>query len=239
MHFSGSNFKDKGQPMIFSNIYIEYSARIAASFFCGLLLGFERKTRQHSVGMRTLILISVSSSLLAMLSSIITLEPRVTGGDPTRVAAGVVTGIGFLGAGAILRQGMNIKGLTSAAIIWTAAALGIACGVGQYFLAGITLAVSLASLIILEKVEFHLFPAEKSKNLTIVYENHDIDIQKVQQEVAEAGLIQRDLNMSESIEKERTVLRFSVKAPGDFKLDELTKKLMKTGKIIKISISDD
>ena len=109
--------------MIFSNIYIEYSARIAASFFCGLLLGFERKTRQHSVGMRTLILISVSSSLLAMLSSIITLEPRVTGGDPTRVAAGVVTGIGFLGAGAILRQGMNIKGLTSAAIIWTAAAI--------------------------------------------------------------------------------------------------------------------
>ena len=219
--------------MILSNIYIEYSVRIAASFFCGLLLGFERKTRQHSVGMRTLILISVSSSLLAMLSSIITLEPGVTGGDPTRVAAGVVTGIGFLGAGAILRQGMNIKGLTSAAIIWTAAALGIACGVGQYFL------VSLASLIILEKVEFHLFPAEKSKNLTIVYENHDIDIQKVQQEIAEAGLIQRDLNMSESIEKERTVLRFSVKAPGEFKLDELTKKLMKTGKIIKISISDD
>ena len=69
--------------------------------------------------------------------------------------------------------------------------------------------------------------------------NHDINIQKVQQEVAEAGLIQRDLNMSESIEKERTVLRFSVKAPGEFKLDELTKKLMKTGKIIKISISDD
>ena len=78
-----------------------------------------------------------------------------------------------------------------------------------------------------------------SKKLKGSFENHDIDIQKVQQEVAEAGLIQRDLNMSESIEKERTVLRFSVKAPGEFKLDELTKKLMKTGKIIKISISDD
>lgn len=225
--------------MHFDSIYIEYSVRIAASFLCGLLLGFERKTRQHSVGMRTLILISVSSSLLTMLSLIITRSPEAADGDSSRIAAGVVTGIGFLGAGAILRQGMNVKGLTSAAIIWTASALGIACGAGQFFLAGITLFATLASLLILEKIEFRMFPAEKSKNLTIVYENHGIDIQKIQQEIAAAGLIQHDLNMSESIEKERTVLRFSVKAPGEFNLESLTQKLLRTGKIIKIAISDE
>lgn len=221
-----------------SNIYMEYFLRIGSSFICGLLLGLERKSRQHAVGMRTLILISISSCLLTILSYTVTQIPGITGGDPTRIAAGVVTGIGFIGAGAILRQGINIRGLTSAAIIWTASALGIACGAGQYFLVGTTLLISLLSLILLEKVEFKLFPAEKSKNLVIIYDDHEIDIEKVQKEIAAAGLFQRDLNMTESIEKERTILKFSVKAPGEFNLGLLTKKLMKTGKIIKISISD-
>ena len=147
--------------MSFDNYYIDCLVRIGCSFICGLLLGIERKTRQHPVGLRTLILISVSSTLLSIFSVLIANNPDIPG-DPTRVAAGVVTGIGFLGGGAILHQGLNIRGLTSAAVIWTAAALGLACGIGQFFIVGITLLVSLISLVLLEKVEYKLFPAEKS-----------------------------------------------------------------------------
>lgn len=225
--------------MHIDNIYIDYSLRIFASFVCGVLLGVERKSKQHSVGLRTLVLISVSSSLLTIISAAPTFSREFLNGDPTRVVAGVVTGIGFLGAGAILHQGINIRGLTSAAIIWTACALGIACGAGQYFLAGITFFVVLVSLIVLAKIESRFYPAEKSKKLIIMYSGQGIDVQNVKNEIISAGLVFRDVNIEESIEKERTVLKFLVKSPKNFNLDELLKKLSNTGKITKISISEE
>ena len=151
----------------------------------------------------------------------------------------VTTMSGFLGAGAIIRQGLNVRGLTSAAVIWTAAAIGLACGIGQYFISFITVILAMVCLGILEKLEYRLCPAEKSKKLIIVYENHSVDIELVQKEIIDAGLYKRDLNMSESIEKERIELIFSVKAPENFNMGHLTKRLMKLGKIIKISITDD
>lgn len=224
--------------MTTENFYIDCALRLAAGLFCGIILGIERKLRQHTVGFRTLILISLSSALMSMMSVFITQLPGVTGGDPTRIAAGVITGIGFLGGGAILREGLNIRGLTSAAIIWTAAALGIACGIGAFFAAGLTLTVGMLSLITFERLEIKYFPAEKTKYLTIVYSGNDIDIGTIRQYIAEAGLLFRDINMSASIEKNRTAIRFSVKASCRFDLGILTAKLKETGNLIKISISD-
>lgn len=226
--------------MHFGNLYVEYAVRLAASFLCGLVLGLERKTKHHTVGIRTLVLISMSSALLSIISyTMAALPGRPQGGDPTRIAAQIVSGIGFLGAGAIIRQGLNVRGLTSAAVIWTAAAIGISCGIGQYFISFTTVVLAMICLGILEKLEYKLCPAEKSKKLIIVYENHSVDIELVQKEITDSGLYKRDLNMSESIEKERMELIFSVKAPENFNMGRLTKRLMKLGKIIKISISDD
>ncbi len=212
--------------------------RIAAACVCGLCLGLERKIRQHAVGMRTLILISVSSALLCMLSVSVAAQSGA-GGDPSRMAAGVITGIGFLGGGAILRQGFNIRGLTSAAVIWTAAALGLACGAGRLFLAGAVLAVSILSLVLLEKVEWRLFPAEKTKALTLIYKSDEIDIDGIRALLAESGLVLRDLNMTESLEKKRVVLKFSVKAPGSLDFLSLSRNLQKTGSLVKFAISDN
>ena len=78
----------------FENFYLDCIVKLGAAFLCGLLLGLERKRRFHSVGMRTLILISISSMLMGMISYIMA-ERGVVTGDPTRIAAGVVTGIGF------------------------------------------------------------------------------------------------------------------------------------------------
>lgn len=224
--------------MTFGNHYADCAIRIAAGLFCGLVLGTERKLRQHTVGFRTLILISVSSALMSMLSVFITQLPGVTGGDPTRIAAGVITGIGFLGGGAILREGLNIRGLTSAAIIWTAAALGIACGIGEFFAAGLTLVISILSLIIFEKLEIKYFPAEKTKYLTVIYNDDKINIAKIQKHITESGLMLRDMNMSESIDKNKTAVRFSVKAPCMFNLNTLKERLNESDGLIKISISD-
>ena len=88
---------------IMENISVEYLLRIVLALVCGFFLGLERKQHRHAVGIRTLALICVSSALLSILS-IFMAETSLAEGDPTRIAAGVVTGIGFLGAGAILRQ---------------------------------------------------------------------------------------------------------------------------------------
>lgn len=105
------------------------------------LIGVEREMRDKSAGFRTMILICVGASLFTILSA------RLAGGnDPTRVAANIVTGIGFLGAGAILRDGNRITGLTTASTIWLAAAVGMAVGGGHYILAGV---VALAAMVVL------------------------------------------------------------------------------------------
>ena len=95
---------------------LECIIKILCSIVIGFVLGLERKSRNQFIGSRTLILISVSSTLLSILSaSVFNTEG---GGDPTRISAGVVSGIGFLGGGVIMKLGINVRGLTSAAVIF-------------------------------------------------------------------------------------------------------------------------
>ena len=224
--------------MNIDNFYIDCLLKIGSSLICGILLGLERKSRNHTVGMRTVMLISVSSTILTMLSILIPSLPGVSDSDATRIAAGIVTGIGFLGGGAILQYGLNIRGLTTAAIIFTAAALGIACGAGQYYIAGVSLVIILIFLIIFERIEYHFFPAKMNKTLTIEFNDSDIDLTQIRKDITKAGLFIKDTNMSESIEKQKYVLKLTVKAPNNFDLRELSKSLSETGKLVKMSISD-
>jgi putative Mg2+ transporter-C (MgtC) family protein len=121
--------------------YLEDLLKIALALLAGGLIGVEREFRDKSAGFRTLIFICLGSTVFAILSA--RLAPD---SDPTRIAANIVTGIGFLGAGAILRDGLRITGLTTAATIWLVAAVGMAIGGGQYLLAGLLTAASVIVL---------------------------------------------------------------------------------------------
>lgn len=105
--------------------------RLLVALVLGAAIGLERTQRNHAAGFRTMAMVSVGSCLFTLLGDVI-LGSRT---DPTRIAAQVVTGIGFLGAGAILREGGGIRGLTTAATIWVVAAIGMAAGFGFYVLA--------------------------------------------------------------------------------------------------------
>jgi putative Mg2+ transporter-C (MgtC) family protein len=109
----------------------------------GAAVGLERERRGHPAGFRTMGMVAVGSCLFTLLGAM--LASRVT--DPTRIAAQVVTGIGFLGAGAILREGGSVRGLTTAATIWAVAAIGMAAGFGAYVLATGCAVLVLAALI--------------------------------------------------------------------------------------------
>lgn len=120
----------------------EIGLRIAAAaILCGLI-GFEREVRDHAAGMRTHILVGAGATIFTIVSAygfseflVSTPNGMVTRADPTRIAAQIVTGIGFLGGGVIVYSKMTVRGLTTAATLWIAAAIGIACGAGMWFLA--------------------------------------------------------------------------------------------------------
>lgn len=126
----------------------ELAIRLLLAAALGGVLGAERELRQKSAGFRTNILIAIGSALFTIAS--LTLAPNA---DPTRITAQIVTGIGFLGAGTIIRTRSGVHGLTTAATVWVNAALGVAAGGGQYRLAVLGGAITLSVLLILGPIE--------------------------------------------------------------------------------------
>ncbi|HEX6761998.1 MAG TPA: MgtC/SapB family protein [Gaiellaceae bacterium] len=129
----------------------ELLLRLAVAAGLGAALGLERELRDHEAGMRTNLLVCLGSAIFTVMSAygfedFLRSGDAVVRADPTRIAAQIVTGIGFLGAGAIIRDGLNVRGLTTAANMWVVAALGIACGAGYYAAALLGAGITLAAL---------------------------------------------------------------------------------------------
>ncbi len=133
---------------------LEAIARLGMAALLSGLVGFEREAAQKAAGLRTHILVGLGAALFGILSIAGFLTPGQTNPtDPSRVAAQVVTGIGFLGAGAIFREGRLVRGLTTAAGLWTVAAIGLAAGAGLYSIAAAAAAVTLIVLYGLRYVD--------------------------------------------------------------------------------------
>ena len=125
--------------------------RLALAAMLGGLIGVERELREREAGLRTHLLVALGSALFTIVSAygfhaFLASGAAVVRADPTRIAAQIVTGIGFLGAGAIIRQGLSVRGLTTAATLWVVAAVGLAAGAGYYSAAVITTALVLIAL---------------------------------------------------------------------------------------------
>ncbi|RLJ69785.1 putative Mg2+ transporter-C (MgtC) family protein [Hydrogenivirga caldilitoris] len=142
--------------------------RILLAMFLGSIIGLERERRKQPAGFRTHAVLALGSSLLSIVSIYI---PTVYGTgvnvDPSRIASQVVSGIGFLGAGAILRMGVSVKGLTTAASLWTTAGIGLAVGAGMYSLSVFSTLVLLIVLSLMSKFEKE-FLSKKSKTVKVV-----------------------------------------------------------------------
>lgn len=122
---------------------LDIVVRLVAAAVLGALIGLEREIHEHPAGMRTHLLVALGSAGFTVLSIEAFAAP---GADPARIAAQIVTGVGFLGAGAILKEGATIRGLTTAASLWTVAAVGMAAGAGAWVIAAATTVLVLVSL---------------------------------------------------------------------------------------------
>lgn len=140
------------------NVYLTSTLHLLSALLAGGLIGLERSARGRPAGFRTHTLVCMASSLLMLLTIYqIRLLPGVPADmlrvDPTRMAQGIMTGIGFLGAGVIMKEHFNIRGLTTAASIWMTAAIGIMLGIGFYFPAAIATLLTLGALALFPRLE--------------------------------------------------------------------------------------
>lgn len=133
--------------------YGDYFLKIFTAVLCGGLIGLERELARKAAGLRTNILICMGSTIYMVVSDLVPLLNPGVVADPGRVAAQVVTGIGFIGAGSIIRSGPTVEGMTTAATIWIVAALGLVIGIGYPLLAILFTLVVLIVLIGLRKIE--------------------------------------------------------------------------------------
>ncbi len=155
--------------------------RIVFAIILGSVIGLERELTNKSAGLRTQIMVCLGSCIFTILSiygfsTAVTLYPL---GDPARVAAQIITGIGFIGAGTVLRQGLTVTGLTTASTLWIVAAIGMACGCGKISIAVVSTILAVAILVLIRTFEMKLMP-HNSKHMRKIkiscvcnYENYE------------------------------------------------------------------
>lgn len=174
--------------------------KIGVAVVVGGIIGAERERHKKAVGLRTLILISIGSAIFTIISIRISTN---FGGEPSRIAANIVSGIGFLGAGVILEERGRITGLTTAATTWLVAALGMAAGAGEYMLAGISTVVAVLVLMPLTRIEDFLEISNvqriyeittdvswnKYKDLRDMFRDHKMVINSYKQEKREKQMV--------------------------------------------------
>lgn len=183
-------------PSYVGNILLIVISLLLAAIFSGAL-GYEREYYGHAAGLRTHLLVAVGSALV-MIISIYGFQFWDASGatrDPARLAAQVVTGIGFLGAGTIMQTGTDIKGLTTATTIWIAMAVGLACGSGNFVIAAIATIISYVCLVVMRKVEVRMakrhpmvmvvLPSDKPmlKDLLLIASRYSISIRSSESEL--------------------------------------------------------
>jgi len=132
------------------------------SVICGGIIGFEREYRSKSAGFRTIILISLGSTIFTIVS-------RHGAGADDRISANIITGIGFIGAGVIFKDRISVRGLTTAAVIWTSAAIGMTTGIGYHALALALTLITLSVLLLVTRIEKLIGKLQKEKILSITF----------------------------------------------------------------------
>lgn len=212
--------------------------KLLLCMIAGGLIGLNRQWHKEAAGFRTHILICVGSGLLMILSVYIPQTYMdLKNGDPGRIAAQVVVGIGFLGAGAIIRLGNNVKGLTTAASIWLISAIGLTIGAGLYVISFITIAIAMFTLIVLEQFEKKFFPKEIIKTLSVGFENHHLNSEHIKQILSKRHVEYQlfDINASSGADNSNE-LKFMIKIPEKADIGEFinTLQLIKGVKTVNI-----
>ncbi len=214
--------------------------RLLAAAVMGGMIGFEREHNDQPAGFKTHIVISTGASLLMIVSVYLPLslgDGRI--GDPGRIAAQVVSGIGFLGAGAMIRMGLNVKGVTTAASIWTVAAIGLAAGAGLILEAGATAILLLFVLTVLDRLEKRIITRRDYRALVVGMKGSRIDLDLFRPVMDRFGIRIKTMNLSQSMERKTVRLRLLVKIPREIDYDRFLEEMKQVQGVYRIDIRQE
>ncbi|HHW02819.1 MAG TPA: MgtC/SapB family protein [Thermoanaerobacterales bacterium] len=206
---------------------MELAIRLLLSIVFGGIIGIERESVNRPAGFRTHILVCVGSTL-TMLVSLYIFEQfnSRTSVDPARIAAQVVSGIGFLGAGTIIREGATVRGLTTAASLWTVASIGLAIGCGFYLAAILATALTFITLISFSRIENYIIQTRYLQRISIIIDDKPGQIGKIGSALGEIHVNIRNIKM-ESMDGNKLLVTLMVRVPSGLKVNEIISRLLK------------
>lgn len=217
----------------------EMTIRLVLAAIFGALVGLERERKNWSAGIRTHMMVSVGSCLIMLVSAYGFFDILGTQNvelDPSRIAAQVISGIGFIGAGTIMFLNQRIiRGLTTASGLWTVAAIGLATGGGMYFAAGITTFLALIILWGLQAIEMKFFKKSKHSHLKLVLLPNNFENEIITQIFSENNLVIQDFSIKK--EKERQIYQIQFENIAITKIEKIIIHLKNKPYITEIKLS--
>src|ERR1700694_1668582 len=216
--------------------------RVTGALVIGALIGFERTFHGRPAGFRTHSLVCIASSILMIVTVyqnqwMTLLEHDAIRTDPTRMAQGIMTGIGFLGAGVIFKEGLTVRGLTTAASIWITSAIGILVGIGFYFPAILGAAITLAVLAVFRMIENKL-PTEFYSHHLVRFERkavmHERDLRKL---IGGYGFSVANLSSRLTDEGKFFEYRMTIRARNHHATEELSQHLRNLPEVIEFRLT--
>ena len=196
--------------------------RMGLALILGGIIGFERERDSQPAGLRTHMILVVGACLTMMLSINIADQ---AGTDPSRMAAQVVSGIGFLGAGAILRYGYNVKGLTTATTLWTMAIVGMAVGMGYYLVATITTIVIIAVLSVLEVLEKKFVRINVIRNIIVDVHDRKGVIREVRKNIGQIADQLLDFSVQKSVKNKHLRIEIAARFNRSEKVENMVEQI--------------
>ena len=214
--------------------------KLALSIILGSIIGFERRSKGQIAGMRTFSLICMGATLAMLVSIYIPQEYLgLKNGDPGRIAAQVISGIGFLGAGAIIQMKGAVKGLTTAAGIWSMAAIGLAVGAGMYIISIAAVILILFVLKIAESLEHKLFTTNSSKIIRVKTRGIIEDLAPYHKTLTEFNVHLVDEFIRHDYANSHSVINFIIITKGKLDFMSLFREMHKITETSSITLSNE
>lgn len=215
-------------------------ARLMLALVLGGLVGIERERKNQPAGFRTHVVLCVGAALMMLTSIHVADEFNTASGarvaDPSRIAAQVVSGVGFLGGGAILRMGVTIRGLTTAASLWSTSGIGLAAGCGYYYGAVCMTLLMLTTLSLLSSVENVLFRSKSMRTLLVAARDIPGLIGAVERVLTREGIRVQSLRVTKGSPEGTVDLVATIDTPRDANLNKVVKELVAIQDISEVDV---
>ncbi|SIQ35518.1 putative Mg2+ transporter-C (MgtC) family protein [Alkalispirochaeta americana] len=211
--------------------------RLGFALLAGLVVGLERAWSNQPAGMRTHMILALGACGVMLLSQLIPLRfaNAAMGGDPGRMAAQVISGIGFLGGGAILKFGFNVRGLTTAASIWTISVVGLVFGAGFYLLGLIMTVLLFFNLHVMERIEDLFLVRQDMRIITVIFDSRNLVIKDITKAVRDAVAVKK-IAIEEVVDTSETEIQIVCRIPETQSIRKIFDMIKNKGPVKRIKI---